>query len=258
MEIVKLDLSAAYSIWLRDMLCLSRQKLRLIGYSFAPFFLLAFLGLGFRNASVLPEIEGMNYLSFITPGMMVMTLLFSCNTTSFAMLWDREMGFLKEIMITPISRSSIILGRTAVGITVALFQSTIILLSGIAMGMELQNAEGFMLSFCFVILITSAFIGLGLSLTSFVKDTFGFNFILQFLLYPLLFLSGALYPVDRFPSFIAPLAYFNPLTYGVDGLRFSLLGVSSFNPALDLGVMTISCVAMLGLGTYLFEIGEWE
>ena len=126
------------------------------------------------------------------------------------------------------------------------------------MGMELQNAEGLMLSFCFVILITSAFIGLGLSLTSFVKDTFGFNFILQFLLYPLLFLSGALYPVDRFPSFIAPLAYFNPLTYGVDGLRFSLLGVSSFNPALDLGVMTISCVAMLGLGTCLFEIEEWE
>lgn len=257
MEITKLELFAVHSIWLRDMQCLSRQKLRLIGYSFAPFFLLAFLGLGFRNGNVLPEANGVSYISFLTPGMMVMTLLFSCNATSFAMLWDREMGFLKEIMITPISRLSIILGRTAVGITVALFQSTIILLAGMAMGMEPQSSKGFVLSFIFVILITSAFIGLGLSIASFVKDTFGFNFILQFLLYPILFLSGALYPVDRFPTYIASLAYLDPLTYGVDGLRYSLLGINSFNPVLDLCVMVISCVVLLGLGAYLFEIGEW-
>jgi ABC-2 type transport system permease protein len=93
---------------------------------------------------------------------------------------------------------------------------------------------------------------------SFLKDTYSFGLILGFILYPFLFLSGAIYPVDRLPAYIAQLSYLNPLTYGVDGLRFSLLGVSSFNPALDLGVMTISCVAMLGLGTYLFEIGEWE
>jgi ABC-2 type transport system permease protein len=161
-------------------------------------------------------------------------------------------------MVTPISRLSIILGRTAVGITNALIQSIILLLAGLAMGMKLSGPLGSLLSIPFIILIASTFIGMGLFLASFVKDTFSFNLALSFTLFPLLFLAGAFYPVDRFPSYIAPLAYFNPLTYGIDGLRYSLLGVSSFNPALDLGVMTISCVAMLGLGTCLFEIGEWE
>jgi len=255
---VRLDLYAAYSLWRRDMLSFSRQRDRLIGYSFAPLFLLAFLGLGFRNQIYFPEMKNIDYLSFLTPGMVAMNLLTASNSTSFLMLWDREMGFLKEIMVTPSSRLGIILGRTASGVTVALFQSIIILFGGITMGSRFPDLEGFLISLIFMILIASAFIGLGLALASFKKETYGFSLILNFILYPFLFLSGALYPVDRFPSFIAPLAYFNPLTYGVDGLRFSLLGVSSFNPALDLGVMTISCVAMLGLGTCLFEIGEWE
>lgn len=249
-------LHAVSSIWKRDMLRLRRQKSRLLGSLFAPFFLLAFLGMGFRRAG-LPGID-MDYLSFLTPGMMAMTVLFASNSTSFLMLMDREKGFLKEIIVAPISRLSIILGRATVGITNAMIQSVIILLAGLAMGMRLSGVAGFMLSFVFIILIASTLIGLGLTVASFLKDTYSFGLILGFILYPFLFLSGALYPVDRFPAYLAQLSYLNPLTYGVDGLRFSLLGVSSFNPALDLGVMTISCVAMLGLGTYLFEIGEWE
>lgn len=247
---------AVSSIWKRDMLRLRRQKSRLLGSLFAPFFLLAFLGLGFRRAGL----SGMDtdYLSFLTPGMMSMTLLSASNSTSFLMLWDREKGFLKEIMVTPISRLSIILGRATVGVTNAMIQSMIILLAGLAMGMKLSGAAGFLLSFVFIVLIASTFIGLGLALASFLKDTFSFGLILNFILYPFLFLSGALYPVDRFPSYIAQFSYLNPLTYGIDGLRYSLLGVSSFNPALDFGMMVISCVTMLGLGTYLFEVSEWE
>lgn len=247
---------AVSSIWKRDMLRLRRQKSRLLGSLFAPFFLLAFLGLGFRRAGL----SGMDtdYLSFLTPGMMSMTLLSASNSTSFLMLWDREKGFLKEIMVTPISRLSIILGRATVGVTNAMIQSMIILLAGLAMGMKLSGAAGFLLSFVFIVLIASTFIGLGLALASFLKDTFSFGLILNFILYPFLFLFGALYPVDRFPSYIAQFSYLNPLTYGIDGLRYSLLGVSSFNPALDFGMMVISCVTMLGLGTYLFEVSEWE
>lgn len=247
---------AVFSIWKRDMLRLRRQKSRLLGSLFAPFFLLTFLGLGFRRAG-LPGMDT-DYLSFLTPGMMAMTLLSASNSTSFLMLWDREKGFLKEIMVTPISRLSIILGRATVGVTNAMIQSMIILLAGLAMGMKLSGAAGFLLSFVFIVLIASTFIGLGLALASFLKDTFSFGLILNFILYPFLFLSGALYPVDRFPSYIAQFSYLNPLTYGIDGLRYSLLGVSSFNPALDFGMMVISCVTMLGLGTYLFEVSEWE
>jgi len=218
---------------------------------------MAFLGLGFKRVDALPEMNT-DYLSFLAPGMMGMTLLFASNSTCLLLLWDREKGFLKEIMVTPISRLSIILGRSAVGITNALIQSLILLLAGLVMGMKLSNHLGFLLSLPFIILITSTLIGMGLSLASFIKDTFSFNLALSFALYPLLFFAGAFYPVDRFPPYIAPLAYFNPLTYGIDGLRYSLLGTSSFNPALDLGVMAISCVALLSLGAYLFEISEVE
>ena len=248
-------LHAVSSIWKRDMLRLRRQKSRLLGSLFAPFFLLAFLGMGFRRAG-LPGMDT-DYLSFLTPGMMSMTVLFASNTTSMLMLWDREKGFLKEIMVTPISRLSIILGRATVGITNALIQSTIILLAGLAMGMKHSDTAGFLLSFVFVILIASTFIGLELAVASFLNDAYSFGLILGFILYPFLFLSGALYPVDRFPSYVAQFSYLNPLTYGIDGLRYSLLGVSSFNPVLDMGVMIISCVATLGLGVYLFDKGEW-
>jgi ABC-2 type transport system permease protein len=252
---MRLCLYAVSSIWKRDMLRLFRQKSRILFSLFSPIFLLAFLGLGFRRVDVLPEMN-LDYLSFLTPGMMAMTLLFASNSTSQLLLWDRELGFLKEIMVTPISRLSIVMGRTAVGITNALIQSLVLLLTGLLMGMKLSSHLGFLLSLPFIILIASTFIGMGLSLASFVKDTFSFNLALSFTLYPLLFFSGAFYPVDRFPSIIAPLAYLNPLTYGIDGLRYSLLGVSSFSPALDLGVMVVSCAAMLGLGTYLFKISE--
>jgi len=253
--VMRLCLYAVSSIWKRDMLRLHRQKSRLLGSLFAPFFLLAFLGLGFRRAG-LPGMDT-DYLSFLTPGMMAMTVLFASNATSMLMLWDREKGFLKEIMVTPISRLSIILGRATVGITNALIQSTIILLAGLAMGMKLSGTAGFLLSFVFIILIASTFIGLGLTVASFLKDTYSFGLILGFILYPFLFLSGALYPMDRFPSYVTQFSYLNPLTYGIDGLRYSLLGASSFNPALDMGVMIISCAAMLGLGVYLFDRGEW-
>lgn len=249
---MRLCLYAVSSIWNRDMLRLRRQKSRLLGSLFAPFFLLAFLGLGFRNAGL----PGMNvdYLSFLTPGMMAMTLLSASNSTSFLMLWDREKGFLKEILVTPISRLSIILGRATVGITNAFIQSMIILSAGLAMGIDIASPTLFLLSFVFIVLIASTFIGIGLTVASFLKDAYSFGLILNFILYPFLFLSGAIYPVDRLPSFIAQLAYFNPLTYGVDGLRYSLLGTSSFSPVLDLGVIAVSCLAMLGLGTRLFDM----
>jgi len=253
---LRLCLYAVSSIWMRDMLRLRRQKSRLLVSLFAPFFLLAFLGLGLRRVG-LPGMDT-DYLSFLTPGMMSMTLLSASNSTSYFMLLDREKGFLKEIMVTPISRLSIILGRTAVGITNGFIQSMIILFAGLAMGMRLSGGARFLLSFVFVILIASTFIGLGLTVASFLKDTYSFGLILNFILYPFLFLSGAVYPVDRFPSFVAPLAYANPLTYGIDGLRYSLLGASSFNPAFDLCVIAASCTAMLSLGTYLFRISEFE
>ena len=255
---MRLDLYAIYSIWLREMLRFVRLRSRLIGSLGAPFFFLAFLSIGFNTGgagmSGLPK--GVDYISFLTPGIIGMTLLFSATFTGLSVLWDREFGFLKEIMVAPVSRLAIILGRTAGGATTAIFQSMIILVSGVIMGMKVQGPEGFLLSFVFMVLIAATFIGMGLAFASKMKDMSGFSLIMNFLIFPLFFLSGAIFPLERFPSAVKTIAYIDPLTYGVDGLRYCFLGTSALPPTMDLGVLLACCVAMLSLGAYLFETSD--
>ncbi len=254
---MKQDLYAIYSIWLREMLRFFRLKSRLVGSIASPFFFLAFLGMGFGSAAAMPGIpKGVDYVSFLTPGIIGMTLLFSSTFAGLSVLWDREFGFLKEIMVAPVSRIAIVLGRTAGGVTTAILQALIILLSGILLGMAKPGIGGLLLSLAFMVLIAATFIGMGLAFASKMEDMSGFSLIMNFLIFPLFFLSGALFPLDRFPQVIKVMAYLNPLTYGVDGLRYSLIGAGTFSPAMDLAVLAVSCIAILGLGAYLFEISE--
>ena len=254
---MKQDLYAIYSIWLREMLRFFRLKSRLFGSIASPFFFLAFLGMGFGKGTSIPGIpEGVDYVSFLTPGIIGMTLLFSATFAGLSVLWDREFGFLKEIMVAPVSRIAIVLGRTAGGLTIAIFQAVIIMMSGIFLGMSMPSLMGFLLSLIFMVLVATTFIGLGLAFASKMKDMSGFSLIMNFLIFPLFFLSGALFPLDRLPLAVKLLAYINPLTYGVDGLRFSLVGLSTFSPVIDLVVLVVSCTAFLTLGAYLFETSE--
>jgi ABC-2 type transport system permease protein len=200
--------------------------------------------------------QGVGYVSFLTPGIIGMTLLFSSTFAGISVLWDRQFGFLKEIMVAPVSRIAIVLGRTAGGVTTAILQALIIMLSGILLGMRVSSLQGLVLSIVFMLLIASTFIGLGLAFASKMEDMSGFSLIMNFLIFPLFFLSGAIFPLERFPATIKVLAYLNPLTYGVDGLRHSLIGSGVFPLVLDLGVLVVSCAAMLGLGAYLFETSE--
>ena len=251
------DLNAIYSIWLREMLRFFRLKSRLFGSIASPFFFLAFLGIGFGAGTTMPGIpSGLDYVSFLTPGIIGMTLLFSATFAGLSVLWDREFGFLKEIMVAPVSRIAIVLGRTAGGLTTGVLQALIILVAGIIMGMRMPSLSGILLSLVFMVLVAATFIGIGLAFSSKMKDMSGFSLIMNFLIFPLFFLSGALFPLERFPGLIRYLAYLNPLTYGVDGLRYSLIGTSAFSPVVDMAVLAICCVAMLFLGAYLFENTE--
>jgi ABC-2 type transport system permease protein len=130
------------------------------------------------------------------------------------------------------------------------------MLSGIILGMKMPSLQGFLMSLVFMVLIAATFIGLGLAFSSKMKDMSGFSLIMNFLIFPLFFLSGALFPLDRFPGIVKDLAYLNPLTYGVDGLRFSLIGTSALSPVADFVVLAVCCAAMLFLGAYLFENTE--
>jgi len=248
--------TAVYVLWLREMKRFLRAKSRIIGALAMPLFFLAFLGLGFRRMAI-PGMEGdINYIQFLVPGIIGMSLLFSSTFGGLSVLWDKEFGFLKEIMVAPVSRVSIVLGRIAGGVTTALIQSVLILGISAFMGFKIPSVFSLLIGFLFMILISVTFLGLGLIFASKMKDMQGFSIVMNFVIFPLFFLSGALYPLENFPVWLRVLSHLDPLTYGVDGLRAALLGSSSYSLIFDLILMSGFAVFMIAAGAYFFERSE--
>ncbi len=198
-------------------------------------------------------VRDLSYLRFLVPGIVGMSLLFSSTFSGLAVLWDREFGFLKEIMVAPVNRVSIVLGRIAGGVTTALFQGVLLLGASMVLGFRPAAWAGLPLALLFMILIAVTFIGLGLVFASNMKDMQGFSLVMNFIMFPLLFLSGAIYPVKNFPAWLRPLSYADPLTYGIDGMRGALLGVSAQPSALNLAAMAGFSAAMVLAGAFFFE-----
>ncbi|MCJ7526353.1 MAG: ABC transporter permease [Candidatus Aminicenantes bacterium] len=247
---------AIYVLWLRELKRLLRAKSRLIGTLLMPLFFLGFLGMGFKRSSIPGVPAGMEYSVFLIPGILGMSILFSSTFAGLSVIWDREFGFLKEIMVAPVSRVSIVLGRIAGGITTSLFQALVILLISIIMGFRPQNWLMLLPGLLFMTLISMTFIGLGLAFASRMRDMQGFNLVMNFVIFPLFFLSGALFPLDSFPTWLRILSRFDPLTYGVDGLRAALLGKSELPLLLDLGILSGCALLSVIIGAWSFEKSE--
>jgi len=245
---------AIYVLWAREVIKLFRSKSRIIGSLATPLLFLIFLGFGFSKM-MLPGTPGnTNYMQFMMPGIIGMGLLFSSTFAGLSLLMDREYGFLKEIMVAPVNRLSIVIGRIAGGITTSLSQGVIILIIALAM-QQFRHITflGFLMAIVFMILISTTFISFGLIFASNMRDTQGFNMIVNFIIFPLFFLSGALYPLSSLPAFIRYASYIDPLTYGVDGLRASLIGSSVFPMLYDFIILIILSVVMAILAAYFFE-----
>lgn len=251
-----IDRTAVAVLWLREIKRFGRARSRLVGALAMPLFFLAFLGLGFRRLAIPGIGEGVGYLPFLVPGILGMSLLFSSTFGGLSVLWDREFGFLKEIMVAPVSRVSIVIGRMAGGVTTSLIQGFLILVISMVMGFRVSSVFLLPAAFAFMVLISSTFLGLGLIFASRMRDMQGFSIVMNFVIFPLFFLSGALYPLDNFPRWLRTFSYLDPLTYGVDGLRGTLLGFSSFPVSLNLGLMLLFSLLMIGLGAYFFEKSE--
>jgi ABC-2 type transport system permease protein len=248
--------TAVYVLWLREMKRFLRAKSRIVGALAMPLFFLAFLGMGFNRMAVPGMGEGLRYIQFLVPGIIGMSLLFSSTMAGLSVLWDREFGFLKEIMVAPVSRVSIVVGRIAGGTTTAVLQSVLILGISFALGFEILNPLRFLLGLVFMLLVAVTFIGFGLIFASRMKDMQGFSIIMNFVIFPLFFLSGALYPLRNLPRAVRILGYIDPLTYGIDGLRGTLAGASTFSVGLDLALMAGIAAVMIVLGAWFFETSE--
>ena len=232
-----------------------RSPSRIIGSVTVPLLTLVALGAGFGRMPI-PGMQSPNYLSFLVPGMVGMTILFGGVFSGMSVLWDRQYGFLKEIMVAPVPRVAIVIGRIASGSTTGVLQATVIAFVATALGVALPSVFGFMLAIVFMVLISVIFTGLGLVFASRMKDEQGFGLIMNFLILPFVFLSGAFAPIANLPAWVRAISYIDPLTYGVEGLRAALLGSSSMAPVLCLAVCSILAALMVGLGAWFFETSE--
>lgn len=247
---------AIYILWLREMKTFMRARSRVVGNIVTPLFLLGFLGIGLTGASIPGIPASVGYIQFLVPGMIGLTMIFSSTFAGMSVLWDRQFGFLKEIMVTPVSRVSIVLGRIVGGGTTALIQGVAILLIAVVLGFRVIGAHSIPVAILFMVLISFSFIGLGLAMASRMKDMQGFGLIMNFIMFPLIFLSGAIYPIENLPDIVRYITYINPLTYGVDGMRGALIGISTLPLGADFAILLAFCVTMVLLGAYLFEKSE--
>ena len=244
----------AFTIWLREMTRFWRSKSRVVGGLAMPFFWLAIMGAGFNNIVV--GVDGSDYITFLLPGIIGMTLLFSSMFSGLSILADKQFGFMKEILVAPISRLSIMLGKTLGGSTASMINGVLMLILAILIGIHVASFTGILFSLVFMLLISMSFVSLGIAIASRMTDMSGFQLIMNFLIMPMFFLSGALFPIDKTPVWMQSIAYLDPLFYGVDGLRGSLIGVSAFPILIDFIILSAFCVAMIFIGTYLFKKSE--
>ncbi|MDA8095461.1 MAG: ABC transporter permease [Betaproteobacteria bacterium] len=246
-----MDLNGVYVMWLREVKRFFRSKSRIVGSLGQP--LLFLVALGYGLGPVFQKAGQGDYLAFIAPGIIGMSIIFTSIFNGMQVIWDRQFGFLKETLVAPVSRLSIMFGRTLGGATVAALQGTIVLALTIVVGFRPVSLTGIIPALVLMLLIALLFSALGMVVASLLRDMQGFQLIMNFLVMPLFFLSGALFPLEHIPEGLLIVARFDPLSYGVDALRIFLLGHGLFGIAPDVTVLIGAIVAFLVLGSYLFS-----
>jgi ABC-2 type transport system permease protein len=244
-------MNTIYILWLRQLKRFVRSKARIVGSLGQPILFLFALGFGF-GPTFAKAGEG-NYLQFLAPGVIGMSVLFSAVFFGVEIIWDRNFGFLKETLVAPVSRFHIMLGRTLGGATVSCVQGLIVLLISTVAGFRPVNFTGVILSLVIMFLGAVVFTALGTAIASKLEDMHAFQLIMNFLIMPLFFLSGALFPLKNLPPALDVMTRLNPMTYAVDGLRASLIGASHVGLLTDFVVLTVIAAIFLSIGSYLFS-----
>jgi len=244
-------MSTIYILWLRQIKRYFRSRSRIIASLGQP--LLFMVGLGFGFGPIYQKALGGSYIEFIGPGVIAMGIIFTAMFTGIEIIWDRQFGFLKETLVAPVSRLKIMVGRTLGGATVAVFQGLIIFILAILIGFKPVGLQYLPVAFTFMVLLALFFTAFGTAIASVMEDMQAFPLIMNFLVMPMFFLSGAIFPIKGLPASLVYLAKVNPLSYGVDGMRAALAGQTYFGFFADYSALVLITAILLILGSYLFS-----
>ena len=248
------EIRGLYTLWLREIKRFLRDRTRLISSFIQPLLWLVIFGAGFGTRFLIPDVS---YQQFIFPGIIGQTLLFTSMFMGISVIWDKEFGFMKEILVSPVSRFTLFLGKMFGDSTDALIQGIIVFAFGTLLGIAFDPIT-FLLCLPIMLLITFGLVSIGLTIASAMGSLESFGAIQTFINLPLFFLSGALFPVSGagIPEWLRIASIFNPLTYGVDALRTVILG-SAWVPLqplyVNLGVVCVFDLVMIGVGTWAFS-----
>jgi len=246
---VETILGKLYDIWLREFKVFLRERSRLIASIFTPLLWLFVIGSGFGSSVHLPT--GVDYQKFIFPGIISMSIIFSSVFFGSYIIWDRKFDFLKSVMVAPVGRITIFVGKTLGGMTTSLVEVAILLAIGATIGIHF-NALSLVQTIAIVLLLSFSITSLGLTIGSYLESLEGFQLIVSFVVFPLFFLSGALFPLRNLPTWLYLLTTIDPATYAVDALRNAILGIQNYSFVVDIGILIVFTIGFGVFGGYSF------
>lgn len=241
-------------MWKRQLIRYWRSRGRMLSSLGQP--VLFFLALGFGFGPIYARAGGGDYLDFLVPGIISMTVLFTAVFSGIEVIWDRQFGFLKETLVAPIPRWKIMLGKTLGSATIAIIQATFILILAMLFGFRPSSFLSIIPAYAFMFLIGFLFSAFGIAIASNLEDMRAFPFIINFIIMPIFFLSGALFPLDSLPESVVAVTLFNPLSYGVESLRGILTGTAHIPLPVSLLVLIAVSSVMFMIGSYFFSKAE--
>ncbi len=244
--------STIYILWLRQIKRYLRSRSRIIGSLGQP--LLFLLALGYGLGPVFKQAGQGNYINFLVPGIVGMGIIFTAIFSGIEVIWDRQFGFLKETLVAPVSRYNIMIGRTLGGATVAVMQGVVVFIISLLTGFRPVSWLAMPLVLLVMALIAVLFTALGTAIASKLEDMQGFQLIMNFLVMPLFFLSGALFPLgESGQGILGTIARFDPLAYGIDAMRGLMVGGYHFGLSTDLFALSLITIVIVFIGGYLFS-----
>lgn len=242
------EFEAVYRVWLRELIRYFRDRGRILSSLIQPLLFLTIFGGGFGFV----KLGNINYQSFLFPGIVAMSLMTISISSGISVIWDREFGFLKEVLVAPVSRISIFAGKALGGCSLAMIQGTIVLSLSFLIGVPL-SAITFLTAFPVMMIISLGIVSIGLIIASLIETIENFGVIMNFLIFPLIFLSGAFFPLADAPQWLKIVSYIDPLTYGVETLRQIIVGVTFIPLSISFTVISLFSLGAILIGSIAFN-----